>query len=198
MDDGLLTGAVFLDLKKAFDTVHHGTLLRKLGLLGVTGLELDWFTSYLSGRVQVCKIKSSYSTTLPVCFGVPQGSILGPLLFSIYINDLPHHINKNTTKICLYADDTAIFVKSHSVQEINLILNNELMKVSDWMHRNKLTLNVKKTKGMLFASKIKLSRSRDQFSVKIKDSTVDHVNSFKYLGVYLDPSLTWEGHLNHV
>ena len=71
MDDGMFTGAVFLDLKKAFDTVHHKTLLKKLSLFGVTGQELDWFTSYLSGRLQVCKIKDSLSETLPVCFGVP-------------------------------------------------------------------------------------------------------------------------------
>ena len=123
-------------------------------------------------------------------FGVPQGSILGLLLFTMYINDLPSHVNKNTFKICLYADDTAIFVRGQNVNEINRILNDELAKVSDWLNNNKLTLNVKKTKVMLFGSKIKLSRINDILDVKIKNSCVEQVNSFKYHGVYLDPSIT--------
>ena len=147
MDDGMFTGAVFLDLKKAFDTIHYKTLLKKLSLFGVTGQELDWFTSYSSGSLQVCKNKDSLSETLPVCFGVHQGSILGPLLFTMYINDLPSQVNKDTSKICLYADDTAIFVRSQDVNEINRILSDEPAKVSDWLNNNKLTLNVIKTKS---------------------------------------------------
>ena len=109
----------------------------------MTGQELDWFTSYLSGRLQVYKIKDNLSETLPVCFGVPQGSILGPLLFTMYINDLPSNVNKNTSKICLFEDDAAIFVRSQNVNEINKILNDELAKGLDWLNNNKLTLNVK-------------------------------------------------------
>ena len=131
MDDGMFTGAVFLDLKKAFDTGHHKTLLKKLSLSGVTGQELDWVTSYLSKRLKVYKIKRSLSETLPVCFGVPRGSISGPLLFALHNNDLSSHVNKNTSTLCLYADDTAIFVRSQNVNKTNRILDDELAKVSD-------------------------------------------------------------------
>ena len=106
---------------------------------------------------------------------------MGPLLFTMYINNLPSHVNKNTSKNCLYADDTAIFVRSQNVNEINRILNDELAKVSDWLNNNKLTLNVKKNKVMLFGSKIKLSRNNDILDVKIKNSCVEQVNSFNTL-----------------
>ena len=95
---------------------------------------------------------------LPILFGVPQCSILGPLLFSLYVNDLPCHVNKNQAKICLYADDTAIFAKSKEVGQVAQVLTEEMKKVAIWLTKNKLTLNVKKTKVMLFGSSIKISK----------------------------------------
>ena len=199
IDEGMYTGAIFLDLKKAFDTVHHRTLISKLRTSGVNGLELEWFKSYLCERYQTCKIGEEQSDMLPILFGVPQGSILGPLLFSLYVNDLPCHVNKNQAKICLYADDTAIFAKSKEVGQVAQVLTEEMKKVAIWLTKNKLTLNVKKTKVMLFGSSIKISKNTDNFSrSKINNDVLDHVNSFKYLGVYLDPTLSWKGHLTHV
>ena len=109
-NSGLYTGVVFLDLKKAFDTVHHKVLLNKLQNIGVQGSELNWFESYLSNRQQVTKIGDFTSNPGFVNFGVQQGSILGPLLFTLYINSLSSVITNNNAKVTLYADDTAIFV----------------------------------------------------------------------------------------
>ena len=136
----------FLDLKKAFDTVHHEVLIKKLISIGVQGRELDWFSSYLTERYQVTKVNDHHSNKAPVNFGVPQGSILGPLLFTLYINDLPGNIKSRSSRVFLYADDTAIFVKGKSIDVINTTLNTELAHVSQWLQSNYLTLNVKKKK----------------------------------------------------
>ena len=178
-DKGMFTGAIFLDLKKAFDTVHHGTLINKLSKSGINGPELDWFKSYLSEHYQVCKINEEQSDMLPILFGVPQGSILGPLLFSLYVNDLPCHVNKNQAKICLYADDTAIFARSEEVCQVARVLTEEMRKVAQWLYKNKLTLNVKKTKVMLFGSTVKIAQNTEAFAVKIQKNILEQVNSFK-------------------
>ena len=159
MSEGFLTGAVFLDLKKAFDTVQHEVLIKKLISIGVQGRELDWFSSYLTERYQVTKVNDHHSNKAPVNFGVPQGSILGPLLFTLYINDLPGNIRSRSSRVYLYADDTAIFVKGKSIDVINTTLNTELAHVSQWLQSNYLTLNVKKTKSMLIGTHQKLSRT---------------------------------------
>ena len=135
---------------------------------------------------------------LPILFGVPQGSIWGPLLFNLYVNDLPCHVNKNQAKIGLYADETAIFAKNKEVGQIAQVPTEEMKKVAIWLTKTKLNLNVKKTKVMLFGSSIKISKNTDNFKVKINNDVLDQVNSFKYLGVYLDPTLSWKGHLTHV
>ena len=189
MSSGLFTGAVFLDLKKAFDTVHHNVLIKKLESVGMQGLELEWFSSYLNDRYQITKIGDHYSTKAPVKFGVPQGSILGPLLFTVYINDLTNHLKSTESKVYLYADDTAIFVRGKTVEGINRVLNSELNHVSRWLQKNFLTLNVKKTKTMLFATKRKLATSIESLKVYIKKDPIENVQSLKYLGIWLDPSL---------
>ena len=171
-NSGLYTGVVFLDLKKAFDTVHHKVLLNKLQNIGVQGFELNWFESYLSNRQQVTKIGDFTSNPAFVNFGVPQGSILGPLLFTLYINSLSSVITNNNAKVTLYADDTAIFVKGKSVSNINDIMNTEISKVANWLNENFLTLNVKKTKGMILCNSQKLTRRDTDLKVYINNSLI--------------------------
>ena len=125
MDNGKLNGVIFLDIKKAFDSINHGILLTKMKIrFGISSIELKWFESYLSNREQQCSIKEQLSSRKTITFGVPQDSILGPLSFLLYINDLPECLRSTTP--CMYADDTQIFIK----------LNSDLANVRNWLIEN--------------------------------------------------------------
>ena len=132
IDRGKYTGLIFIDLKKAFDTVNHDILLKKLEKYGISGLELDWFTSYLQERKQFCKVNSTSSNISDISCGVSQGSCLGPLLFLIYINDLPFCLQKG--KVTMYADDTAISHSSKCLSELQDELNGDLVNLQYWLH----------------------------------------------------------------
>ena len=138
------------------------------------------------------------SSTAFVNFGVPQGSKLGPLLFTSYVNSLSSVITNTNAKVTLYADDTAIFVKGKSVSNINDIMNTEISKVAKWLNENVLTLNVKKTKGMLLCKIQKMTRRDSDLEVYINNSLIDNVDKFKYLGVWLDPALTWNEQIDSI
>ena len=195
MDNGLVTGAVFLDLSKAFDTVDHQLLLKKLRSLGLDNNSMDWFKSYLSAREQVVSIGNCLSCPKPISVGVPQGSILGPLLFIIYVNDLPNCLRH--CKIILYADDTLIHYSAKTVQDIETYLNIDLQTVSQWLQSNLLTLNCDKSRFVLFGSTRRL-KSLNAVSIKINDSPLEHANSFKYLGVTLREDLSWNEHIKNI
>ena len=124
MDNGRYTANIFIDLKKAFHTVDHDILLAKLRKYGVENLELTWFTSYLTSRKQFCEVNGICSKTEDIRCGLPKGSCLGPLLFLIYINDLPFSLKKG--RMTIYADDTSISYSSSSLADINQTLNSEL------------------------------------------------------------------------
>ena len=142
MDSGRLTGAVSLDLSKAFDTVDHNLLLHKLKSVGLSDDTLNWFQSYLTNRKQRTSVGDALSVAAPIIVGVPQGSILGPLLFLIYVNDLPSC--QLASEIILYADDTVTYYSSTNLSDLESKLNSDLATISNWFSRNLLTLNISK------------------------------------------------------
>ena len=143
MDNRKYSRGIFIDLKKAFDTVNHEILLTKLEHYGIRGVINSWFRSYLSDRRQSIEIDKCISETETIVCGVPQGSVLGPLLFLLYINDI-HKSSKEFT-FYLFADDTSLTYANDNLRTLELTVNNELEKVSEWLNANKLTLNVKKS-----------------------------------------------------
>ena len=148
LDERNIAVTCFLDLKKAFDTVDHSILISKLYKLGIRGPILKWFKSYLSNRQQFVQIHKTKSDIKPVVCGIPQGSILRPLLFILYINDLAEL--SDTLHTILFADDTTVTIEGKNEAEIINILNTELQKLNCWLKANKLTINVSKSHSMVF------------------------------------------------
>ena len=148
MDDKLFTCGIFLDFKKVFDTVDHSILLSKLYHYGIRGPVNEWFSSYLNGRVQTTQIDKEISSKRNVLTGVPQGSVLGPLLFLIYINDIYNSSKK--LSFYLFADDTNLLYADKDLKSLESVINIELQKVCNWLNANKLTLNTKKSNFVIF------------------------------------------------
>lgn len=191
MDKQEITGAVFIDLKKAFDLVDHECLLYKLEHYGIRGQSLDWFRNYLTNRTQKVNYANELSSSLILDFGVPQGSVLGPLLFVLHINDLPKCLLN--CSISMYADDTIIYCSGPDTNEIMRILQDDLNRVAQWMVNNRLVLNQSKTKVILFGTKQKLENVSG-FTIKLHGHDIERVRKFSYLGVMLDEQISWKEH----
>ena len=182
LDKRLSSCAIFLDLAKAFDSVSHEILLRKLQHYGVRGKALELLRSYLSSRSQFVKLNGVKSSLARIDFGVPQGSILGPLLFLIFINDLP---NASNFYIKLFADDTFLCLQNKDFAALEREVNVELDKVFIWLASNKLTLNTDKSKFMVVTNK----KSIPKLSIKVNNIPLKTCDSYKYLGVMIDKIL---------
>ena len=193
---------VYMDLSKAFDTLDHRILLNKLKYYGINGIALKWFSSYLSNRLQYVQIDSTKSEMSPIVTGVPQGSILGPLLFLIYMNDIPNA--SDIFKFILFADDTSLksFINSKLpgflLENSTNIINTELQKVNDWLAVNKLSLNVGKTKFMIFHMTHKKHIANIIPTLKIGDVQIERKENFNFLGLLINEKLSWKPHVDSV
>jgi hypothetical protein len=199
LDNDKLPFSIFIDLSKAFDTLNHHILLHKLNYYGIQEISLQWFESYLSHRPQYVDYKGTRSTTKYLSVGVPQGSVLGPLLFLIYVNDI--NTVSSMFNCLLYADDTTL-TSTISVPEINSIpipsINDELDKIFLWMCSNRLSLNVSKTKCMIFHSPQRKVSDNILSGLKMNNTHLTSTREFNFLGTTITSTVSWKVHCSNI
>ena len=191
LDKGYTTCGLFLDLAKAFDTVDHNILLSKLAKDGIRLLSHQLLKSHLTNRKQYTGVNGKQSTVRNITCGVPQGSTLGPLLFIIYMNDLPLTSNFRPR---LFADDTSLTLSNSNIKQLEKDVNTEVKKINDWMCLYKLSINYTKTAFLLITKK----RSNVDFNIIMNNRKIERKNHVKYLGVIIDDALLWKPHIKQV
>ena len=195
-DNKLYTLGIFLDVSKAFDSVCYKILLDKLQYLGIRGIPLEWFKSYLSNRFQFIKYNELISDFWPISCGVPQGSLLGPILYIIYANDLP--TASDLFKFVQYADDTSLFVADRDLKHLFDIANAEFKKVAQWFYDNKLLLNAIKSCVIIFEPVYSGTNNNNTYNIIHNNVALKRVTETKFLGVYIDCKMSWKYHLSHL
>ena len=188
MDENKIPGAIYLDLSKAFDTLNLNILINKLKSYGIAGTPLKLLENYLRNRHQFVAFKNINSDLQEIRTGIPQGSILGPLFFSIYINDLIN--SSNIFNYLMYADDTTLYFNLKDIDSVDMNnnINTHLEKFNVWLKLNKLTVNVSKTKFMISYKR----RDAPQLDLLLNNIKIKQVSSFTFLGIVLDTSLSWK------
>ena len=197
-----ITKVIYLDLSKAFDTLSHPILFQKLYKYGIRGKTLEWYENYLSNRNMTVKcatssIQTIYSDVFAVEYGAPQASCLGPLLFSIFTNDISKHLTY--TKCILFADDTTIYMSHKNENFLNWCIEEDLKIISDWFKANLLTLNLDKTVCMMFWPKRFAGCNRTAFAggnICVDGIAIPEVKETKFLGIWIDNRLSWNVHLS--
>lgn len=183
-----LVGTIFLDLTKAFDLVNHSILLQKLKLYNCSTNSIQWFTSYLSNRTQTVSVSGTLSSSRPITAGVPQGSVLGPLLFIIYINDLPLHLNNSD--IDMFADDTTVSAYGKSFTSVQNALQTELTTIERWCTQNSMVPNITKTKVMHISATNQIQTP--DYSLSLQNTILENSTTEKLLGIHVDQHLNWK------
>ena len=192
----MITGAIYVDLSKAFDTISHASIVEKLPDFGITGLPQQWFCSYLFGRHQQVSYHQTMSSPEPIFCGVPQGSILGPLLFLLHFNDAANVLSH--CKIVKYADDTVLFYSHKDIEQVESFLNKDFASLCDWLEHNELILKEKKgkTEVMVFGTCQRLKKlGSPPVHIEHKFLVINHTKSYKYLGITLNGTLNMTEHV---
>ena len=191
---GEYTGMILIDLQKAFDTIDHKILLKKLKYIGVSNGATNWIESYLTNRSTFVEIEGYMSSEKDIKCGVPQGSILGPLLFLIYVNDMSQSVNCN---LLLYADDSCLIVTHKDINYIENTLNANLSSLCDWLVDNKLSIHLGKTESILFGTRSKLAKV-NKLNIRHGNHVIEQKQSVTYLGVTLDNILSGKSMVDNI